>query len=181
MMRICRIVYMSAVEVSGPLLLGSSISVRLEHIGAEHQPLMIVDEVLADPQAMIDAARRGEVLRSASHELSGHQCSGAPVLLFDGDHGTARPHRSRTSEYRARSIFRTSASLHWQRSVPPTRSRFRRFLTAIRPIPIGWRWFIGLCRGSFGGTGFFRHRGTGFESVDVSRQARYERGPARSR
>ena len=47
---------MSAVEVSRPLQLGLSISVRLEHVGAERQPLMIVDDVLADPQAMIDAA-----------------------------------------------------------------------------------------------------------------------------
>jgi hypothetical protein len=31
-----------------------------------------------------------------------------------------------------------------------------------------------LCRGRFGGTGFFRHTATGFESVDATRQHRYE-------
>src|SRR5215510_5790806 len=31
-----------------------------------------------------------------------------------------------------------------------------------------------LCRGNFGGTGFFRHRATGYESVDASRQLIYE-------
>ncbi|HEY5810363.1 MAG TPA: DUF6445 family protein, partial [Povalibacter sp.] len=30
-----------------------------------------------------------------------------------------------------------------------------------------------LCRGAFGGTGFFRHKATGFESIDASRQETY--------
>ncbi len=30
-----------------------------------------------------------------------------------------------------------------------------------------------LCRGKFGGTGFFRHRSTGFESVDAGRRDAY--------
>jgi hypothetical protein len=30
-----------------------------------------------------------------------------------------------------------------------------------------------LCRGEFGGTGFFRHRSTGFEFVDAAREHRY--------
>ncbi len=38
------------------LQLNPAIQVRVQHVGAEMQPLMIVDNVLADPEAMIQAA-----------------------------------------------------------------------------------------------------------------------------
>ncbi len=51
---------------------------------------MIVDEVLADPQTMIHVAYAASFYVPHHDELSGHQCAGSAVLLFDGDYGVAR-------------------------------------------------------------------------------------------
>ena len=48
---------MTVSTAAPPLRLGAGIQVRLREIGAEQQPLLVVDNVLDDPDAMIDAAR----------------------------------------------------------------------------------------------------------------------------
>lgn len=164
---------MSAVEVSQPLLLGSSISVRLEHVGSERQPLMIVDEVLADPQAMIDAAREAKFYVPQHTNYPGIN---APVPQsyyltvitalrgpIEAAFGVSR------SVYLSYFGFFALATIGAADAQPIQKIPHRD-----SPDPNRLAMVHYLCRGNFGGTGFFRHRATGFESVDVSRQSRYE-------
>jgi hypothetical protein len=164
---------MSAVEVSGPLLLGSSIKVRLEHVGAERQPLMIVDDVLADPQAMIDAAREAKFYVPHHTNYPGIN---APVpqsyyltvitaLRGPIEAAFGVPH----SAYLSYFGFFALATVGAYDAQPIQKIPHRD-----SPDPNRLAMVHYLCRGGFGGTGFFRHRATGFESVDASRQADYE-------
>ena len=164
---------MSAVEVSGPLLLGSSICVRLEHVGAERQPLMIVDEVLADPQAMIDAA--GEAKFYVPHHTN-YPGINAPlpqsyyltvVTALRGPIEAA--FGLQRSAYLSYFGFFALATVGASDAQPIQKIPHRD-----SPDPNRLAMVHYLCRGNFGGTGFFRHRGTGFESVDASRQVQYE-------
>ena len=164
---------MSAAEVSDPLRLGSSITVRLQQIGAERQPLMIVDEVLADPQAMIDAAREAAFYVPRHTNYPGIN---APVpqsyyltviaaLRGPLEAAFGLPSAAYLSYFGFFALATTGASDAQPIQKIPHRDS---------PDPQRLAMVHYLCRGRFGGTGFFRHRETGFESVDGSRQAQYE-------
>jgi hypothetical protein len=165
---------MSAVEVSRPLQLGSSISVRLAHVGAERQPLMIVDDVLADPQAMVDAACKATFYVPhhtnypginapvpQSYYLTVITALRGPIEAAFGVSCTA---------YLSYFGFFALATVGAADAQPVQRIPHRDSADPDRLAMVHY-----LCRGRFEGTGFFRHRTTGFESVDVSRQAHYER------
>jgi hypothetical protein len=164
---------MSAVEASAPLLLGRSISVRLQLVGTERQPLMIVDEVLADPQAMIDAAC---VAKFYIPHHTNYPGINAPVpqsyyltviTALRGPIEAAFGLSTATflSYFGFFALATTGASDAQPIQKIPHRDS---------PDPNRLAMVHYLCRGSFGGTGFFRHRATGFESVDASRLAHYE-------
>ncbi len=164
---------MSAVETRDPLQLGRSISVRLERIGAERQPLMIVDEVLSDPQAMIDAACAAKFYVPHHTNYPGIN---APVprsyyltviMALRGPIEAAFGLPS--SAYLSYFGFFALATVGASDARPIQKIPHRD-----SPDPNRLAMIHYLCRGSFGGTGFFRHRATGFESVDASRQPRYE-------
>jgi hypothetical protein len=164
---------MSAVEASGPLLLGPSISVRLQHVGAERQPLMIVDEVLAEPQAMIDAAREAKFYVPHHTNYPGIN---APVpqsyyltvitaLRGPIEAAFGLSHSAYLSYFGYFALATVGAAEAQPIQKIPHRDS---------PDPNRLAMVHYLCRGHFGGTGFFRHRATGFESVDASRQVAYE-------
>ncbi|GFE85979.1 DUF6445 family protein [Steroidobacter agaridevorans] len=164
---------MSAVEASWPLLLGQSISVRLQHVGAERQPLMIVDDVLAEPQAMIDEAR---VANFYVPHHTNYPGINAPIPQsyyltviaalrgpIEAAFGLSR------SAYISYFGFLALATIGAAEAQPVQKIPHRD-----SPDPNRLAMVHYLCRGNFGGTGFFRHRATGYESVDASRQAIYE-------
>lgn len=164
---------MSAIEVSAPLQLGTSIGVRLEHVGTERQPLMIVDEVLADPRAMIDAASEAKFYVPQHTNYPGIN---APVPQsyyltvitalrgpIEAAFGVSREAYLSYFGFFALATIGAAAARPIQK-IPHRDS----------PDPNRLAMVHYLCRGTFGGTGFFRHRDTGFESVDAPRQPRYE-------
>lgn len=164
---------MSAVEASGPLLLGRSISVRLQHVGGERQPLMIVDDVLAEPQAMIDAAH---VANFYVPHHTNYPGINAPIPQsyyltviaalrgpIEAAFGLPR------SAYLSYFGFFALATVGAAEAQPIQKIPHRD-----SPDPNRLAMVHYLCRGNFGGTGFFRHRATGYESIDASRQAIYE-------
>lgn len=163
---------MNAVPQHVALLLGRTIRVRLEHIGLERQPLMIVDDVLQDPQLMIDAART--------------------TAFYIPEHTNYPGINARVPEAYYRAVITAlrgplEAAFGLPRSVHLSYFGFFALATmsaraaqAIQRIPhrdstnpnrLAMVHY--LCHGEFGGTGFFRHRSTGFESVDAPREPEY--------
>jgi hypothetical protein len=164
---------MSAGEASSPLPLGHSISVRLQHVGTERQPLMIVDNVLADPQALIDAAR---VARFYVPHHTNYPGINAPIpqsyyltvitaLRGPIEAAFGLP----SSAYLCYFGFFALATIAAADARPIQKIPHRD-----SPEPNRLAMVHYLCRGDFRGTGFFRHRATGYESVDASRQLTYE-------
>ncbi|WP_153067049.1 DUF6445 family protein [Steroidobacter cummioxidans] len=164
---------MSALEASGPLLLGRSISVRLQHVGVERHPLMIVEDVLAAPQAMIDAACAARFYVPHHTNYPGINAP-VPQSYYLTVITTLRgPIEAAfglpSSAYLSYFGFFALATIDASDAQPIQKIPHRD-----SPDPNRLAMVHYLCRGSFGGTGLFRHRATGFESVDASRQAHYE-------
>ncbi|HKE96673.1 MAG TPA: DUF6445 family protein [Povalibacter sp.] len=152
--------------------LGRTIAVRLAHVGAEKQPLRIVDHVLDDPQAMIGAACNATFyvpqhthypgINAPLPEAYCHTVVTALRGPIEAAFGLARNIELRYFGFFALATTSAEDAQPIQK-IPHHDS----------PDPDRLAMVHYLCRGSFGGTGFFRHRATGFESVDRSRHEAY--------
>jgi hypothetical protein len=163
----------SAAGIQGALPLGRSISVRLHHVGSERQPLMIVDDVLEDPQAMIDTARGASFYVPHHTNYPGvnaplpqaYYLTVVAALRGPLEAAFGLPRSAHLSYFGFFALATTSG-----RDARPIQKIPHR--DSADPHRLAMVHY--LCRGSFGGTGFFRHRATGFESVDAGRQRDYE-------
>jgi hypothetical protein len=155
-----------------PLLIGRQIRVQLRHVGEERQPLLVVDDVLADPYAMIDAARA-----AAFHA--------PPHTHYPGLNAPLPQAYYRTVVAALRGPIEAAFGL--SRAVGLDYFGFFALATTAArdadpiqkiphhdgPDPDRLAMVHYLSRADHGGTGFFRHRGTGFESVGPERHAPY--------
>jgi hypothetical protein len=163
---------MIAVAAITPLRLGPAIQVHLRRIGEEQQPLLVVDDVLADPDAMIDAAR------SADFYVPRHtHYPGLNAPLPESYYRTVVTALRGPIE----AAFGLSREVYLNYfgffALATTRARDAEPIQKIphhdAPDPGRLAMVHYLCRGDHGGTGFFRHRATGFESIDQTRHAAY--------
>jgi hypothetical protein len=163
---------MSTVSQQVALMLGRTISVRLEHIGLERQPLMIVDNVLQDPRLMVDAARATAFYVPEHTNYPGINARlpeayyQAVIMALRGPLEAAfgLPRSAHLSYFGFFALATTSARDARAIQRIPHRD-------STNPDRLAMVHY--LCHGQFGGTGFFRHRSTGFESVDASREPEY--------
>jgi hypothetical protein len=163
---------MSAAIATAPLLLGPGIKVQLRRIGEERQPLLIVDDVLDDPQAMIDAARSADFYAPAHTHYPGLN---APL--------PESYYRAVVTALRGpiEAAFGLSREVYLKYfgffALATTQVRDAEPIQKIphhdAPDPGRLAMVHYLCRAPHDGTGFFRHRATGFESVDQARHAAY--------
>lgn len=152
--------------------LGPDIRVRLSHFGHEEQPLMIVDNVLADPDAMIAAAC------AADYYVPEHtRYPGLNAPLPDGYYQTVigalrGPMDAAFGLPRAAwlDFFGFFALATTPESEAAPIQKIPHYDT---PDPGQLALVHYLCRGDFGGTAFFRHVATGFESVGPDRHDLY--------
>jgi hypothetical protein len=163
---------MHCLAANRALTLGRAIEVRLQHIGAERQPLMVVDHVLEDPQGMIEAARAAAFyvpehthypgvnarLPEAYYQTVVTALRGPIEAAF----GLSRAAYLKYFGFFAMATTGIDAAEPVQK-IPHHDS----------PDPDRLAMVHYLCRGPFEGTGFFRHKATGFESVDAARQEVY--------
>lgn len=155
-----------------PLLIGQRISVQLRHVGEERQPLLVVDDVLADPDAMIEAARTAHFYSPPHTNYPGLNANlpeayyRTVVTALRGPIAAAfgLPAEALLKYFGYFGLATTSA-----RDAQPV----QKIPHHDGPDPARLAMVHYLCRGDQGGTGFFRHKATGFESVDHERHATY--------
>ena len=155
-----------------PLLIGREIRVQLRHVGQERQPLLVVDEVLADPDAMIDAAREAEFYAPKHTHYPGlnaplpesYYRTVVTALRGPIEAAFGLPCDLGLDYFGFFALAVTSA-----REAAPV----QKIPHHDSPDPARLAMVHYLARGDHGGTGFFRHKATGFESVDHGRHAAY--------
>jgi hypothetical protein len=163
---------MTAAAAIAPLRLGAGIKVQLRRIGEEQQPLLVVDDVLADPWAMIDAARSAEFYTPEHTHYPGLNAP-LPESYY---HTVVTALRGPIE-----AAFGLSREVYLKYfgffALATTRARDAEPIQKIphhdAPDPGRLAMVHYLCRPPQDGTGFFRHRATGFESVDRTRHAAY--------
>ena len=163
---------MTVVAAASPLLLGRDIRVQLRRIGQEQQPVLVVDNVLADPDAMVDAARAAAFYAPPHTHYPGLNAP-LPEAYYrtvltalrgpiEAAFGLSREAYLKYFGFFALATIRAADAAPIQK-IPHHDS----------PDPDRLAMVHYLCRGAHGGTGFFCHRATGFESIDGARHAGY--------
>lgn len=163
---------MNSVAANRVLRLGRAIDVRLRHIGIERQPLMIVDHMLDDPQSMIDAARAAAFYVPEHTHYPGVNAP-LPAAYYHSVVTALRgPIEAAFGLPRAAYLkyfgFFALATTGSNEAAP-----IQKIPHHDSPDPSRLAMVHYLCHGRCGGTGFFRHKKTGFESVDLGRQGMY--------
>lgn len=139
-------------------------------IGAERQPIAIVDHFHPDPQALRDAAA------IARFEPARRQYPGIRAELPDDYFHSVRPALSRVLEqvfgHRGRvALLDASFSMV---TLPPERLSIEQRLPhfdAVERDRIALVHYLGT--DDSGGTAFYRHRATAFETIDATRASAY--------
>jgi hypothetical protein len=158
------------------LELNPSANISLLRIGNEKQALFVVDDLLLNPQLVVEYAQQGEgFINQKTDFYPGER------KLLPADYGNL--------------ICQFVADTLPERLALPTSIRITNSLCAlsitnqhpstllpIQRIPHfdtcdGQQWAVlhYLCKAECGGTGFFRHIGSGFEAITEDRNKRYQR------
>lgn len=145
-------------------------SIRIDHVGEERQPVVVVENFAPDPEALIAAA---ETLRFAP---MGEYYPGvrAPVTraYFEGLAPVLTPVMREVFGARERIDF--TRALYSLATTPPAALTLAQRIPHIDGVTEGMIAIIHyLAREDRGGTAFYRHRTTGFETVDAARHRPY--------
>ena len=155
-----------------PLLIGRAIRVQLRHVGQERQPLLVVDDVLADPDAMIEAAR-GAGFYSPPHTHYPGLNAPLPEAYYRTVVTTLRGPIEAAFGLPASAYLDYFGFFALATTGATDAAPIQKIPHHDGPDPQRLAMVHYLCRGEHGGTGFFRHKATGYESVEASRQDRY--------
>nr|WP_298125940.1 DUF6445 family protein [uncultured Pseudoxanthomonas sp.] len=149
----------------------SHIRVTRQVVGREGAPLLIIDNLLADPERMLRKAATRQYVKQSSM-FPGIRAP-APVSYQSFLEATLNPLlRECFDQAPGRFVFpMCHFSLVTQ---PPATLHFLQRVPHIDSVSIGGLATVHyLFRGTWGGTDFYRHRHTGFEYVDEGRHAAY--------
>lgn len=146
-------------------------------IGHEQQPLLIIDDVLLNPEAMLDLA--------AAQTFQAPEASAYPGLNAEApaDYGRAltealRPLLHKGFGLPLKGALRFSSFMGLT-TLPASEMRpMQRIPHFDSPDPHRLAVIHYFCDAHFGGTGFFRHQATGFETVSAERVAAFDRHAA---
>lgn len=155
-----------------PLMLGPNISVRLRKIGAEQQPLLVVDDVLADPWAMVDAALAAEFYRPPHTNYPGLNAN-LPEAYYRTVVTALRGPIEAAFGLKASAVLKFFGFFALATTPASAATPVQTLPHLDGPDPNRLAMVHYFCQGEFGGTGFFRHEATGFESIDATRMDAY--------
>jgi Family of unknown function (DUF6445) len=150
----------------------ASVSARVAHFGQEREPAVIIDDVLADPQLLIDHAARQSFAAVTGNLYPGIR-SPLPADYLRLVLALAREPARRVFGLSDLDLARVEgdfsivtakpSELQLLQCLPHFDTTDRRQLAVLHY----------LCGPEQGGTAFYRHRATGYESVDASRHDVY--------
>jgi hypothetical protein len=139
-------------------------------VGADREPVLIVDDLLCDPEALIRHAQSGAAFRKDDKDF------------YPGIRKPLSMAYAASVHAHLRELFLDTFGPHRQAAIEPLSSLLSLSTTVeadLRPIQSVPHFdsFDGariagvhyLCAESFGGTSFYRHRSSGFESLNAQR------------
>lgn len=159
------------------LSLNPRAAAALTHIGAEREPLLRIDDLLRDPQALIDYAASETAFAPAYGPEGGYPGIRAPAPL---DYVEAV---ARAVDPLLRDAFGLGAEVRLGCAecnfslvtlLPDALVPAQRVPHVDTTNPLQFAFLHYLCGPEQGGTGFYRHRATGYETLTPERLPHYE-------
>ena len=149
-----------------------SVTARVAHFGQEREPAVIVDDFLAEPRALVEAAATRTYADVRNNLYPGVRAALPPQYLHHVLALVREPARivfglADLDAARVEGDFSVVATppsqLQLLQCLPHFDTTDRRQLAVLHY----------LCRPEQGGTAFYRHRSTGYESIDATRHDNY--------
>lgn len=156
--------------------LNARLSVSLKHVGAEREPVLIVEQLLRDPDQLIDYAAREVAFAPVWGPDGGYPGIRAPAPLdYVGALARAlKPVMEDAFELRNVALVKADCSLSLVTLSPDALAPLQRIPHVDTVDPLQFAMLHYLCGPGFGGTSFYRHRATGFETLTAERLPTYE-------
>lgn len=149
-------------------------SATVIHVGAEREPVLIVDDLLRDPQALVCYADSGAAFRKQDQDFYPGIRKPLDLAYADNIYRHLRDLFLDTfNQGQDAGIDALSCLL----SLTTTPQEHLRPIQSVPHVDSSDRTHIAgvhyLCTEAFGGTSFYRHRSTGYETLDAARIAAY--------
>jgi hypothetical protein len=140
-------------------------------IGREQAPLIVIDEFAAAPDALVEVAA-GKVFSDVTSYYPGVRAK-VPLTYQQFVIDTLRPIVTEHFTLNAASLRFTACYFSLVTTAPADLTYLQRIPHVDSLLPTELAFVHYLFRANHGGTAFFRHRATGFESVDAARRRDY--------
>lgn len=146
------------------------------HVGEEREPVIVVDDAAVDPAALVDCAARDTTFGAASLAKNFYPglLAPAPLAYVQSLVRTLDPHIR--SAFDLHDVALGGAVCNFSLvTLPPAQLNLAQRLPHIDSTdPLQFAILHYLCRPGFGGTAFYRHRATGYETLSPERVEQYQ-------
>jgi hypothetical protein len=157
---------------SNPFSLHERFTARIDFVGLEKEPVIVIDNFLQDPEALVEYA-------AANRDKFTHQVSSYyPGLRMPCSLEFMKTIYGHLSKYIAEAFqlprIQAMQSFFSVVTLPPQKLDFlQRIPHFDTPYKTSIAMIHYLCSDKFGGTSLYRHKSTGFEFIDQSRVQQY--------
>jgi hypothetical protein len=156
-------------------------SVSLQRFGQEQERVLLVDNVLLDANALVDYASWEVAFTPAGNPDGGYPGVRAPAPLnyVENVVRALSPIVERAFGLDGVALSNVECSLSLTTTGPEYLTVQQRTPHIDTTYPLQFAWLHYLCPPGHGGTSFYRHRATGFETLDPARAQTYDAVRAR--
>ena len=161
--------------------LNARLSVSLERIGEEREPVLIVEQLLRAPEQLIDYAAREVEFAPVYGPDGGYPGIRAPAPLnyVEALVRALNPIVEKAFDLEDVKLAKADCSFSLVTLPPGRLAPLQRIPHVDTVDPLQFAMLHYLCPPGFGGTAFYRHRATGFETLTPERRPVYEAARAR--
>lgn len=167
---------MNATAPAYDFALNSRLSVSLERIGREREPVLIVEEVLQAPESLVDYAATEVAFAPAWGPKGGYPGLRAPAPLNYVEKlvRSLSPVMEKAFGLAGVALSRAECNLSLVTLPPEALAPPQRIPHFDTTDPLQFALLHYLCPPRFGGTAFYRHRATGHESLTAGRAPAFD-------
>lgn len=163
----------SMIDLNGRLRLHDRFHSEVVRVGVEQVPVLVVDDFLSEPQALVDYAAEQGGFGPAAANYPGASAP-APGIYSFALRAFLGPAISEAFGLDGFPVSRERIDFSIVTTPPERLGLLQRLPHIDNTSPNHFAVLHYLCGPGHGGTGFYRHRATGFETVDAGRFGAYK-------
>jgi hypothetical protein len=157
--------------------LNPKLVVSQARVGAGQEPVFFIDDALHDPQSLVGFAKHEVAFEPAWTANGGYPGvrAAAPLDYTKTLVRSLCPIVEDVFSLRDVRVARADCYLSIVTRPPDELAPFQRIPHIDIADPLRFAFLHYLCGADFGGTAFYRHRGTGLQTIDADREPEYQR------